>query len=88
MAHSTYSPAPRDRPNSPRPYELSDPDEATRLLQETHGYAITSRHQGTDNDGRRYAIEALSRAINAGWTLVPPERPLPAFKYIRETPNP
>jgi hypothetical protein len=56
----------------PRSYDLSDPDECARLLRETAGYAKTSLHYGTDDEGRRYASDALSRALRMGYRLVPP----------------
>ena len=56
----------------PRTYDLSDPDECARLFRETVGYAATSLHYGTDDEGRRYASEALNRALRAGYRLVPP----------------
>jgi hypothetical protein len=56
----------------PRTYDLTDPDECGRLLRETAGYAKVSLHYGTDNEGRRYASEALERALRMGYRLVPP----------------
>ena len=51
--------------NSPRPYDLSNPDEHTRLMRELEGYMRVSLHysHGTDHEGRRFAYEAL-RALN------------------------
>jgi hypothetical protein len=56
----------------PRTYDLTDPDECARLLRETAGYAQVSLHYGTDDEGRRYASEALNRALKLGYRLVPP----------------
>lgn len=51
--------------NSPRPYDLSDPDEVRRLLREVSGYlnACRREHHGTDFSGRRYAIDALDSIV-------------------------
>lgn len=56
----------------PRTFDLTDPDECARLLRETAGYAKTSLHYGTDDEGRLYASDALQRALKAGYRLVPP----------------
>ena len=56
----------------PRSYDLADADECARLLREAAGYAKTSLHYGTDDEGRRYASDALNRAFKLGYRLVPP----------------
>lgn len=56
----------------PRSYDLSLQEDRDRLLRETAGYAKVSLHHGTDDDGRRYASEALDRALRMGFRLVPP----------------
>jgi hypothetical protein len=57
----------------PRTFDLSRPDECERLMRETVGYAKVSLHYSTDDEGRRYACEALERALRAGFRLVPPQ---------------
>jgi hypothetical protein len=63
----------------PRPFDLSDPKELDRLLQETLGYARVSLHQkdGTDLTGRKFAFNALYAAIDRGYKLVPPDGDTP-----------
>ena len=53
------------RDNSPRPYDLDNPDEVARLMRELEGYMRVSLHysHGTDHEGRRFAYEAL-RSLN------------------------
>ena len=47
--------------NRPRPYNLDDPAELLRLYRETHGYLRICHHEhGTDWEGRKFAIDALS----------------------------
>ncbi len=45
--------------NKPRPYDLTQPAEVSRLFHETIGYMRVSLNQGTDFAGRRYALEGL-----------------------------
>lgn len=58
----------------PRTYDLSEKDELERLLRETIGYAQVSydRKDGTDPEGRHYALEALKRAKRLGFVLMLP----------------
>lgn len=58
----------------PRPYDLSDKDELRRLLVETIGYARVSynRRDGTDREGRLFALEALERARKMGFVIAMP----------------
>lgn len=58
----------------PRSYDLSDHDELRRLLVETIGYARVSynRQDGTDREGRLFALEALDRAHRLGFVIAPP----------------
>ena len=51
--------------NKPRPYDLSRPEEIARLFREVHGYLQTSLHNGTDLDGRRYALDAMAVLASA-----------------------
>lgn len=46
----------------PRPYDLTKPAELVRLYRETKGYlkVCLDHHHGTDFDGRKYAMEALT----------------------------
>ena len=57
--------------DSPRPYNLDDPEELRRLLFETIGYARVSldRKDGTDHSGRILAYEALLLAVDLGFGL-------------------
>ncbi len=59
----------------PRSYVLSSRTERERLMRETLLYAYVSLNQrdGTDLEGRRFAYDALRRAIAGGYELVPPE---------------
>ena len=63
--------------NDPRAYDLTSPDEVHRLIRECHGYLHTCRkqHHGTDDEGRRHAIEALRTLAKGNWKIVvhPPE---------------
>lgn len=45
--------------NNPRPYDLNDPSELTRLYLELRGYLKVSLQDGTDFLGRKYAFKAL-----------------------------
>lgn len=56
----------------PRPFDLNDASELSRLLHETAGYARVSLHHGTDRPGREFASDALSLAVKLGYRLVPP----------------
>lgn len=59
--------------NPPREYDLSDPQEIRRLLQECHGYLVTCHHKhGTDWEGRQFAIDALNQYLDGRPTPVPP----------------
>ena len=64
--------------NEPIKYNLTSADEKTRLYKELLGYMKVSLdskcpycrkqiHEGTDFEGRRYAIEALEFLIAIGW---------------------
>lgn len=57
--------------NSPKPFDLEIPGERARLLREVGNYLKTSSfyHRGTDQDGRRYAGEALLKALRLGYVL-------------------
>jgi hypothetical protein len=48
---------------APQPYDLDDPAEIKRLLQECAGYLNTCKrdHHGTDFLGRQFAMVALHR---------------------------
>jgi len=59
----------------PRTYDLSDQADRARLLRETVGYAMVGLRYGTDTEGRRYAFEALERALRLGFRLTLPDRP-------------
>ena len=54
----------------PRAYDLSNPDEVARLLREVTGYMQVSLRQGTDFDGRRFALDALKQLQAGGYQLV------------------
>lgn len=58
--------------NRPRTYDITNTEELERLLHETIGYAQVSLHNrdGTDWEGRQYAVDALRRAFKAGYRLV------------------
>jgi len=62
----------------PEPYDLSDPDEVKRLFSELVGYMKVSLNHGTDNEGRKYALEALEK-VNSGETLMVDREDLEAF---------
>ena len=49
--------------NKPRPYDLTQPAEVSRLFHETIGYMHTSLHWATDIAGRRYALIALQQYL-------------------------
>jgi uncharacterized protein (UPF0212 family) len=64
--------------NEPRKYNLTSANEKTRLYEELLGYMKVSLgakcpychkqiHEGTDFEGRQYAIEALEFLIAVGW---------------------
>lgn len=68
------APEPR-MPINPKPFDLADPKERERLLFEVTGYLRVSRNDGTDIDGRRYALEALEeigKLVRAGAYPFPP----------------
>jgi len=46
--------------SKPKPYDMEKPEEFQRLMSEVLGYMKTSRMDGTDKQGREYAINALS----------------------------
>ena len=52
--------------SEPQPYDLSSYEEFQRLMKETLAYMKVSRNDGTDRDGREYAITALSH-ISMNW---------------------
>ena len=43
----------------PKPYDLTKPGESKRLVEELISYMKVSVNDGTDHEGRRYALEAL-----------------------------
>ena len=59
------------RDNDPKPYDLSRPDEADRLMREIAGYVLTGKfsHEGTDRSGREHASTALREALRLGFRL-------------------
>ena len=61
--------------NQPRPYDLDKPEDRARLLREVGSYLKTSAfyHEGTDHDGRRYAGEAMLKAVRLGYFLAKAE---------------
>jgi hypothetical protein len=63
--------------NPPREYDLDDTVEIYRLLSECQGYLKTCHHKhGTDWEGRKFAIDALSRLRARDFKLVPNVVPL------------
>jgi len=64
-----------EHPNRPRPFNLADEADVSRLMRETLGYAHTSLHarDGTDRSGREFAYDALKHALMMGYRLVPPD---------------
>lgn len=50
-------------PNPPRPYDLSKPEEFGRLFVELRGYMQVSLKNGTDREGREYALQALKHLV-------------------------
>lgn len=60
--------------NRPREYLMDDPEEVKRLYRECAGYLRTChKKHGTDWEGRKFAIEALEKAV--GITKKPPTWP-------------
>ena len=50
----------KDEPrNRPRAYDLENEDEINRLLSELEGYMRVSLREGTDTEGRHFALAAL-----------------------------
>ena len=45
----------------PREYDLSKPEEISRLLMEVHGYMKVSLKDGTDHEGRKHAYDAIGK---------------------------
>jgi len=43
----------------PKEYDLEKPEEFQRLIREVLSYMEVSRNNGTDKEGREYAIKAL-----------------------------
>lgn len=67
MSELTHSPfdtreSPPEKVNSPRPYNLFDPNELRRLMRECEGYLrVCHKNHGTDWEGRNFAMQALRR---------------------------
>lgn len=57
--------------NEPRAYDLQDPREQRRLLQEVSGYLRTCRTTrcGGDFAGRAFALDALEGLLERGGNL-------------------
>lgn len=55
----------------PRSYDLSQSQEAWRLLRELRGYIHTCHdvHHGTDLAGRQFALEALNEILGGGFDV-------------------
>lgn len=55
--------------NSPRPYDLNQPEERARLIAELIGYMRVSKNHGTDSNGRWFAwcaLRELQRGMEQG----------------------
>jgi hypothetical protein len=78
--------------NPPRAFNLDDPAERARLLEETLAYAKVHRRYGSDRAGRAFALEALEKVVAQDWRLAPPKppedpRPFAWFWWLGSTPE-
>lgn len=53
--------------SKPTKYDLENPEEVKRLIRELRGYMQVSLNNGTDYDGRKFALEALDEIISCNY---------------------
>ena len=53
----------KSQKKGPAPYDMSNPDDLERWFREMAGYLRVDKFlsQGTDTDGRRYALDGFGR---------------------------
>lgn len=55
--------------SDPKPYDLNKKDDIERLIRELKSYMTVSLKDGTDSEGRQYALDALTEIVNGGYEV-------------------